>query len=748
MKKMLLLALATCFMFSIAAAQTPGYFLHFGTSDGADLWVTIATDIEIPVYYTGPAAGSGDEDLDGDGVVDSVNFMHVPLGSDDLVITSRNGGVFAPAMAEFPTNWDVKIFKAPLPYTSGTFASATNQSIVGFAETGGDPPDDPYTVLLFTNGAQVLIATYFMHTIDDTTLINDTLCVFEEGSDPANGELLMGMQDAVTAIVPAQTFACLFFTPNTTPVWGDAPVIPECVDAGIEYCFDLSGTDNDLLDDLHINFLGSDGTFTETEGGEGGVASGTWCGTLNAGSYDLEFELTDGIDVIPLTVNLVVNDIELSIACPTGIPGTRVWVPVSLATCLFETGGFEILVGWDPTALGLIEIVPAARIDYGEEYFNVNLDDGCEECPVGGSARVVWISDLNNGVPHAPAAAGTSPIFWMHFDVSNDIPFGVQTPVEFVVAHYSDNTISDESGYDFIHPLLTDGCVNIVDPASFLGDPNMNGFFYEIGDAVLVARRLIEGYGVWAENGTGDDAVQETAADLNQNGFVDVADLVRFINIINGNIDPPRLDPTSEVATITMPNVIGDEMTVSVRSGAELGGALVTINHAGVELGTPVAVNGMEVLVHDVDGVMNLVVFSLEGNTIAAGNNNLVTIPVIANNGGSMEFGEVSAADNFGRLLESSASLVAPLPTEFSVKANYPNPFNAKTLIGFDLPSDSDVNISIYSITGQLVETISGHFEAGTRSVTWDASDVASGVYFYKVSAGDFNQTLKMTLLK
>jgi len=580
------------------------------------------------------------------------------------------------------------------------------------------------------------------------TLTDSTRCALTSGANPANGPLLMGIQGGAFPIVPAEVFACFFFSPNQLPVWGPAPVIPDCVDAGIEYCFDLSATDPDDLDELHITMTSGVGTFTETAGGPGGVAAGTWCGTLAAGAYDLEFNLSDGIENIPMTVHVDVNDIALSIACPNGIPGTDVWVPVSLATCAFETGGFEILVGWDPTALGLIEVNPAARIDYGNEYFNVNLNDGCEECPVGGSARIVWISDLNNGVPHAPAPAGTDPIFWMHFDVSTGIPFGVQTPIDFVVNHYSDNTISDESGYQFIHPLLSDGCVNIVDPMYFLGDPNMNGFFYEIGDAVLVARRLIEGYGVWAENGTGDDAVQEASADLNGNGFVDVADLVRFINIINGNLNPPKLDPTSEVANVTMPNVISDEMTVMVRSGAELGGVLVTINHAGVELGTPAAVNGMEVLSHDVDGVMNLVVYSLEGNTVAAGNNDLVTIPVIANNGGSMEFGEVSAADNFGRLLESSASLVAPLPTEFAVKANYPNPFNAKTLISFDLPKDSDVNIGIYSITGQLVETISGHFEAGTRSVTWDASDVASGVYFYKVSAGDFNQTMKMTLLK
>jgi hypothetical protein len=286
-----------------------------------------------------------------------------------------------------------------------------------------------------------------------------------------------------------------------------------------------------------------------------------------------------------------------------------------------------------------------------------------------------------------------------------------------------------------------------MDPSTYKGDPNMNGWYYEIADAVLVARRLIEGYVVWSENGTGDDAIQEIAADLNNNGFVDVADLVRFINIINGNINPPKLDPTSEVASFTMPNAISDEMTVTVSSALDLGGALVTINHTGVELGEPVA-NGMEVLSHDVDGVMNLVVFSLEGNTIAAGKADMVTIPVIANNGGSMEFGEVSAADSYGRLLESTASLVAPLPTEFAVKANYPNPFNARTMINFDLPTDSDVNIAIYSITGQMVETISGQYEAGSHSVTWDASDVASGVYFYKVSAGDFSQTMKMTLLK
>jgi hypothetical protein len=113
-----------------------------------------------------------------------------------------------------------------------------------------------------------------------------------------------------------------------------------------------------------------------------------------------------------------------------------------------------------------------------------------------------------------------------------------------------------------------------------------------------------------------------------------------------------------------------------------------------------------------------------------------------------MNFAEVSAADAYGRLLDASAHLNAPLPTEFAVSQNYPNPFNAKTLISFGLPTASDVTVNIYSITGQLVETLGGHFDAGMQTITWDASNVSSGIYFYKVQAGDHSQTMKMTLLK
>jgi hypothetical protein len=88
------------------------------------------------------------------------------------------------------------------------------------------------------------------------------------------------------------------------------------------------------------------------------------------------------------------------------------------------------------------------------------------------------------------------------------------------------------------------------------------------------------------------------------------------------------------------------------------------------------------------------------------------------------------------------------MPQVFSVAQNYPNPFNAKTLINFNLPLAGQVAVNIYSITGQLVETLDGYFEAGNQSILWDASKATSGIYFYKISSGDHSQTMKMTLVK
>ena len=86
---------------------------------------------------------------------------------------------------------------------------------------------------------------------------------------------------------------------------------------------------------------------------------------------------------------------------------------------------------------------------------------------------------------------------------------------------------------------------------------------------------------------------------------------------------------------------------------------------------------------------------------------------------------------------------------QFSLSQNYPNPFNASTTIQYDLVKDSPVNIGIYDILGQRVVTLVNQKQpAGHHQVIWNATDVSSGIYFYKLSAGDYSETKKMVLLK
>ncbi|MBD3233325.1 MAG: T9SS type A sorting domain-containing protein [candidate division Zixibacteria bacterium] len=88
-------------------------------------------------------------------------------------------------------------------------------------------------------------------------------------------------------------------------------------------------------------------------------------------------------------------------------------------------------------------------------------------------------------------------------------------------------------------------------------------------------------------------------------------------------------------------------------------------------------------------------------------------------------------------------------PSSVSLIGNYPNPFNAQTSISFEIPAASDVKLDIYNIKGQRVSTlVNGRIDAGKHTVSWDASDYSSGVYFYNLSAGDKVVTKRMTLLK
>jgi hypothetical protein len=89
------------------------------------------------------------------------------------------------------------------------------------------------------------------------------------------------------------------------------------------------------------------------------------------------------------------------------------------------------------------------------------------------------------------------------------------------------------------------------------------------------------------------------------------------------------------------------------------------------------------------------------------------------------------------------------LPEITSLSQNYPNPFNASTSISYSLANSGDVSLKIYDISGRLVSTlVDGHQDAGEYVTSWEASNVSSGVYFYKLKTSDFTSTKKMNLLR
>ncbi len=89
------------------------------------------------------------------------------------------------------------------------------------------------------------------------------------------------------------------------------------------------------------------------------------------------------------------------------------------------------------------------------------------------------------------------------------------------------------------------------------------------------------------------------------------------------------------------------------------------------------------------------------------------------------------------------------IPTEFSLEQNYPNPFNPSTRIKFNISENANVKLRVFNILGQEVITLVNEFKnAGQHSVDFNAKELSSGVYIYKIEAGKFNSAKKMLLIK
>jgi hypothetical protein len=108
-----------------------------------------------------------------------------------------------------------------------------------------------------------------------------------------------------------------------------------------------------------------------------------------------------------------------------------------------------------------------------------------------------------------------------------------------------------------------------------------------------------------------------------------------------------------------------------------------------------------------------------------------------------------SAIFKFKTRIIGISQINSDVPKFFKLYDNYPNPFNPVTKIHFDLPYKDFINLSIYDITGRKIAELANQlFNAGTYEVSWNGSNIASGIYFYKFTTNNFSETKRMALIK
>jgi hypothetical protein len=269
---------------------------------------------------------------------------------------------------------------------------------------------------------------------------------------------------------------------------------------------------------------------------------------------------------------------------------------------------------------------------------------------------------------------------------------------------------------DFYNGGVDIACADSIDAR---GDINLNGIAYEIADAVMFTNYFISGLGAF-EYVEGAIA----ASDVNADGIpLSVADLVYLIRVVVGDALPyPKTAPLE--ANFTFENGV-----VSV--DAEMGAAFLTFEGTVAPiLNAP----GMKMVSGVADGQTRVLVFNDE-------------------TAGASFTGEFLTVD--GKLLnvefatyEGQPVAAKNVPKTFKVFQNYPNPFNPSTVLSFALPTGGDWKVEMFNVTGQKVDMFSGTAQAGTVEFEWNAGDLASGVYFYKVTAGNNVETKKAILLK
>ncbi|RKY95440.1 MAG: hypothetical protein DRQ06_03685 [Candidatus Hydrothermota bacterium] len=484
--------------------------------------------------------------------------------------------------------------------------------------------------------------------------------------------------------------------------------------------------------------------------------------------------------------------------------GEQIYYPVYL-TNPEPVAGYEILIAYDSSCLNLQNVVENVIGGYTSEYFAYNpIQPGVvDSFP---AVRVVALRDMANATYTPPFPPDTDQVlFYLVFDVYSDVPPNRKCDIKFIVNEAGDNSLSDTSGLVLHVPVILDVAVQnsdsgycpfeeyfvgmgdssaiawdmalvdgfdwvegwtncdplnpcplgliTVNPA-LIGDINLNGDRYEIGDVVFFNKYLLGCYIVdddtltppvgWTLQDWGQSRIN---SDINMNGFYyEMGDLVLLTAVINGYINPPAAKIVNQDGGVVKYSLKGNR--IYIKNDEEISAIYLRIK-LDRDVKGPIFGEVTEGMLRDwniIGNELRILILSLDNKSILPGEWNLLEIP------GDVywKIVEFSAGTPKGALLK----VIHTDKSDLQFTGVFPNPLREKATIKFVLGKKEHANIKIYDVSGKIVKRLDlGKLEAGEHAVIWDRKTnmdkrASSGIYFVEIEAGLHRAVRKVILMK
>ncbi|MAQ44159.1 MAG: hypothetical protein CMG25_06730, partial [Candidatus Marinimicrobia bacterium] len=243
------------------------------------------------------------------------------------------------------------------------------------------------------------------------------------------------------------------------------------------------------------------------------------------------------------------------------------------------------------------------------------------------------------------------------------------------------------------------------------GDANLDGEI-NVLDIVQIVNHILESALLTDECAIG-------AADFTADGEVNVLDIVQIVNVIlEGRI-------TGDAKSATINNVDGE---VSINADGYIGGVQMTLSH-GSDFSINVTDKALVADYNTMGNITKLIVVAPESSELFTVNGDFTIEEMIVAN--------------------STSQVDVTMPTQLTLSKAYPNPFNPSTSLEMYVPAEGFVSLNVYNVMGQLVDVIhNGAMSEGYHSVTWNASDMTSGVYFVRAESANGMSVQKVMLMK